>query len=678
MNTGIRSLWLCVLLTLFSGIMLAFAGAFLETFDITGNRPAPVPGHIAARVVRMQWDPRCIPVPFHINNTLDPIPNPLGEDFLTLEEATAALRQALETWTAIPTSFIDLQLVGTTDNPGLSGFDMVSEITFRTDLPPDLAGQSNPIALIRDVVLSAGDDIDGDGDADVASGISVCQDVDGDGDIEFPEGFYEAGTILESDVELNSASTRFTVDPQDADPDPDSMDLIAAAVHELGHAHGLAHTLIDQLSARDGTQATMYPFFGSTDPANELALRSLEMDDIAWSSVLYPEGSETKGPGALQPGDRAFSEVFGRVTGRVRHGKLRQPVAGASVFAVDAHSGAVVSSAISGTTQCSVDPAVLRCTAFTDPTFSVLDGQYILPVPAGTYHVGVEAVDGLPVPASNVNFTTQIGALLGQQNFPEEFYNGQAEGALEVRPGRAKAIHVQPGEVVADINFVTNRTIALENFGSLDLSTRALERITGVATPPGRFYAVRIPAEQIAQIKPEQNLLIQGATFRTILSDLSVTPVFAQALLTTGVVQADGTATLDLQHPLARDRRFVAQGDDFTPWYFPHPRLLGRLVREGIDQGEIQGLFLVLQVPTTTPFPGPSGFAPGVGLDGFVEGIAEDDDDTPALGLSFISDDGGATFIPVADVVAQKYQRRGDFNIMFSLILSKPPPQRNQ
>jgi hypothetical protein len=237
---------------------------------------------------------------------------------------------------------------------------------------------------------------------------------------------------------------------------------------------------------------------------------------------------------------------------------------------------------------------------------------------------------------------------------------------------------VQPGAVVADINFATNRTITIENFGSLDLTTRALERITGVATPPGRFYAVRIPAEQIAPSISGQDLLIQGAAFFTSSGDASVTSVFAQVLLTTGMVHADGTATIDVQHPLARERRLVAQDLDFTPWYFRHPRQLGRQVREGITRGKMQNVFLVLQVPTTTPFPGPSGFAPGVGLDAFVDGIEDGDDDTPALGLSFISEDGGATFIPAADFVAQKYQRQGDFNIMFSLILSKPPPTEEQ
>jgi hypothetical protein len=206
-----------------------------------------------------------------------------------------------------------------------------------------------------------------------------------------------------------------------------------------------------------------------------------------------------------------------------------------------------------------------------------------------------------------------------------------------------------------------------------------LARETGVVTPPGRFYAVRIPAEQIARIAPGGDLLIQGAAFLTApCFDASVTPVFAKALFTTGEVRADGTAAIDLQHPLARVRSFVGQDNDFAPWYFRNPRHLGRLVQKRIARGKIHNLFLVLEVPTATPFPGVHGVAPGVGLDGFIGDPAEDDDDVPALGLSFISDDRGERFLPAADFLAQTYQRQGDFNIMFSLILSEPVARRRR
>ena len=275
--------------------------------------------------------------------------------------------------------------------------------------------------------------------------------------------------------------------------------------------------------------------------------------------------------------------------------------------------------------------------------------------------------------------TAQLGALLGQQNFQEEFYNGAREGALEVKPQKATRVAVKRGKNVAGIDFVTNRTTTIENFGAADLGTCTLARVTGVMTPPGRFYAVRIPAEQFARTAPGEDTVIQGAAFLTApCSDASVTPVFAEALFTTGEVRADGTAAIDLRHPLARVAHFVAQDNDFAPWYFRNARRLGRLVGKRIARGEIRNLFLVLEVPTVTPFPGVHGVAPGVGLDGFFDDIADDGDDIPALGLSFISDDGGATFLPAADFVARTYQRPGDFNIMFSLILSEPPTGRRR
>ena len=59
------------------------AGGALESVDITAGTPSPIPGHILARVIGIRWDARSIPVQYRMNNTLDPIPNPLGPAFLS-------------------------------------------------------------------------------------------------------------------------------------------------------------------------------------------------------------------------------------------------------------------------------------------------------------------------------------------------------------------------------------------------------------------------------------------------------------------------------------------------------------------------------------------------------------------------------------------------------------------
>ena len=68
----------------------ARAGGPFETVDITGAGPSPIAGHVLARVIGIKWDPRTIPVPYRINNTLDPIPNPLGAPIINVAQATAA------------------------------------------------------------------------------------------------------------------------------------------------------------------------------------------------------------------------------------------------------------------------------------------------------------------------------------------------------------------------------------------------------------------------------------------------------------------------------------------------------------------------------------------------------------------------------------------------------------
>jgi hypothetical protein len=197
------------------------------------------------------------------------------------------------------------------------------------------------------------------------------------------------------------------------------------------------------------------------------------------------------------------------------------------------------------------------------------------------------------------------------------------------------------------VSFVTNDQINIDNFGSRDF-------VGFTGSQPGTYYAVRIPASQISSINPGGDLYIQEAAYDTFISDGSVVPVFAEATLATGTVSGT-TATVDLAHPLARATGFIGQDNDFAPFYFPFPDLLGKLVRKKIDRGDIQNLFLVLRLPTAAPFPGVSAQPPLIGLDG---GVATND--APIFGLSYTSADG-VTWNQVTN-----------FNFRFSLIVTKP------
>jgi hypothetical protein len=648
MRRAFAQISVAALLAAAAGSAPALAGGFLETFDITGFVPSPVPGQVNARLVRIFHDPRCIPVPWHLNDTLDPVPNPLGEPFLSLADATTAFTKSFDAWNHIPTSYIDERIVGTVANPGLSGFDMINELTFSTSSGFGAIASTPSIALIADSQLNDGDDIDGDGTPDVSSAITTCT-VAPDGHTIFPAGFYKAGTILDVDVQFNvkaSNGYRFTVNDADVDTNTRSVDLQATATHEFGHSFGLSHVLNNQKSPADGNAATMFPFIDTGDPAAELAQRSLDSDDVAFASYFYPEGTAASGPPALQPGDIPFGLVYGLLKGSVTHGVLNQPVAGASVSATNALTGELFATAFSGTSQLSYDPNTGGI-FLVSPSYNILDGNYTLPVKLGLYNLSVAPVDGSPVPASSVSLNAQIGAIFGQQNFNEEFWNGPLESAVEVDPGFALPVAGVPSLTIPHIDFVTNDQVTISNFGSRDF-------VGFTGRPAGTYYAVRVPASQISAVNPGGDLYIQEALFDTFVFDASVVPVFAEADLVTGTVSG-GTAALDLAHPLARATRFIGRDNDFAPFYFPLPNVLGRQVRRGIDRGDIQNLFLVLRLPATTPFPGVSALPPTIGLDG---GVATND--VPIFGYSYTSPDG-VTWSQVTN-----------FNFRFSLVVTRP------
>jgi hypothetical protein len=609
---------LCFSVVLSCGLT-ARAGGNLLALDLTGFEPAPFGyGFFKGRFVDQKWDARSIPVQFTLDNDNDPIPNPNGPSIISLATAKATVQKAMDSWNGVPTSYSKLQLTSEGhSSAGGPGFDMVNEIAFRRYPTLDVIGISLGVYLVEDSYLNYGDDLDGDGDSDVSATITVATDIDNDGDIEFPAGFYKAGTILDSDVYINTDDYTFSANDADLG-NFGSFDLQAIATHELGHSQGLSHSMDNQISDTDGRSATMFPGYG-WDADNIRGVRALGTDDQTWISYTYPEGSASSGPAALQRGDVAFNDAYGLIKGELRHGWQNEPLLGGCLYAIDKQTGRRVVSGFSGLhTQFYTN---LNDSFYLEESF--LDRHYILPVPKGDYIVGIEPVDDRPVSWLIINLPIGFGAALGQNDFNEQFYDTNNSAAL---PSDAKSIHVNAGQTVDHIDITTAKNINISNYGELGFYVFINHVI----------IAQRIPGAQIAAASAGQDILIQAAAFHTRPVDESISPVFAEAVLTTGVVNPNLTATIDLNNPLDRTSRFVGQDDDFAPFYFHNPKQLGEKIRAGIATNEIQDLFILLRGPDG-PFPGPSGLPPV---------IAFDDNPKPLLN-SYASFDNGQTFFPI-------------------------------
>jgi hypothetical protein len=203
---------------------------------------------------------------------------------VTAAQFQTAVAAGFATWEAVPTASVAFQFVGFTsavpfDDDGIS--------TFGFDAQPDLDRVLGATSFVVDTLT---------------------------------------GEIVESDIFFNSIFTWSTAAAGDAS----RFDLQSVATHEIGHFVGLGHSAIGETEIRpDGGRrvlasgAVMFPIsLGRGITAD----RTLQPDDIAGVSDLYPDGD--------------FDDTTGAISGRVvRNGT---GVIGAHVIAFNPKTGVII------------------------------------------------------------------------------------------------------------------------------------------------------------------------------------------------------------------------------------------------------------------------------------------------------------------------------------------------
>jgi hypothetical protein len=622
----------------------AFAGGFTYVADITGRVPTSIAGTVYGNLKPLRWDTRCMPT-FRFNNAVDPIPNPLGTPELTVAQAKAIFQRALDSWNNIPTAYVQGTLGADRTNAGLRAFDQINEVTFNSAAA--FAGTAGTVVfrLLEETTFTNGQSFDADADSDVSSAITTCADVDSDGDIEFPAGVYPAGTILDMDIVFNvkaSNGFRYTdiSDPEVLRPllSPRTFDLEAEMVRQLAIAFGLAPSALPEVNLfSNADEPSTYGNLDFDDAEAQIQRRTLESEDIAALSTLYPEGTAASGPAALQAGDVAFSDVYGIIEGSVVNGALNAPALGTNITAFDADGGKIgpflagdmVSSTYAGTARLAVNTTTFA-NALLPLAEGAVDGKFRLTVPFGTYHINIEPTDGFPATPGAVNTLTNLGAIYVLNLFEEEFWSGNKESATEDEPGSSKTVSVSSSNpLVTGIDIITNKTIRVSNSGGPEMSGFD-------EAAPGHCYAVRFPITQLMAAEGGRGLKLSMGLPKGSHKDASALTIFQNAWLAYGSVSGT-TATIKLKKALEHTSPLLMHFFDYTPWYFDKKDHAKKIFR-AFNRGEETDVFLVIQVPTPLD-PSFSGTPPIVGLD------SRTDPDNVALGASYFSDNGDCSVL---------------------------------
>jgi hypothetical protein len=259
----------------------------------------------------------------------------------------------------------------------------------------------------------------------------------------------------------------------------------ATFIHEFGHFIGLDHAQLNSQFAGDGNSAndvnlpTMFPT--STD--DDTYLNSLNPDDIAAVSLLYPEAT------------------FGSATGKISGSVVRfdnSVVRGANVVAISTGS----------------DSLFNQISTVTDYYVQNNGNFTIVGLAPGNYFVKIEPVRNSFTSGSSVGPYAESGTDLSFINpVLQEYYNGNAESSDPAtdQPSLRTVVSVAAAATTSNINFVANKepnvpiTNILEYHGTAAL----------VFKLPSRFddkrYAVRFtPGANATFVRTE--FMLNGAS----------------------------------------------------------------------------------------------------------------------------------------------------------------------
>jgi len=372
-------------------IALAALGAFV--FALTLVSPASAFIRITrfnatgTGVVQAHWLESSLPLTSVINPTNADIPS---------ATALGIVQTSMHTWEDINTSFLTVNPVEYTGAPG--------------QVTPALDANDGQNSMIFD---TAG--------VNFAPGGSVIAFVRSTVDLA-------DGHTLDADMVFNDRDFYSSVSTPNLTPAPAgqiSVDLQAVVTHEYGHYFGLDHSSV--------TGATMIPFI-----SNNISQRTLELDDQAGISDIYPE-SVARG---LSADGVDFFATTGKVSGTVLNGFNGSAIFGAHVEAYNlaapdaAHSVANISGEL---------------------TLRNGQGDYVIRgLPPGNYAIRIVPQDGV----NTTNADANIGGVFNgiDIGFEPEFWNGANEssnGFTDVA-GQFDPVVVNAGATSGGVNFITN------------------------------------------------------------------------------------------------------------------------------------------------------------------------------------------------------------------------------